>query len=308
MKLKKELIHTILYNNNNIYLYNENTVLMLKTLFTSFILFFIFQAAFSTCVIYSQEQTEIDSLTTGKKYRITLYDEKEVIGRVSRQDSVYAYIVTETATVRIKKEDIFSISSSTIPRIMKAMFSIGGGFLLITGQDHYYNKSPRPGYSLLLAGLMPINENKAVRLDLGYGHLKRDEYTNGGYPDYYFSEASQTRDIYLAHVNFLFGDFTTDAMFSVYGLGGAGIIYSKESDYMSTYYSSYDTTYHYDTHPGENITAFSIALGCGTRIKLGGRIGMFAEIQYNLNTSNGAFLFFGNGYFPVRAGFSYILY
>lgn len=281
---------------------------MLKTLFTSFILFFILSAAFSSNIIYSQQQTEIDSLVTGKKYRITLYDDKEVIGKVARQDSVYAYIITETATVRLKKDDIFSISKNTVPTLIKAMFSLGGGFLLITGGDNYYTRNTKPGYSIYLTGLIPLNENRAVRLDLGYGRLKKDEYVYASYNGYNSSEGAQTRDVYSMHVNFLFGDFMTGTKFSIYGLGGAGVVHTKESDFTSSYYDSYDSVYHYNTTPGESITSVSFAIGGGFKFSITKRLGFFAEAQYNMSSYEGVFLFFGRGYFPIRGGFSYSIF
>lgn len=265
-------------------------------------------AAFSDSFIYSQEQVVIDSLVTGKKFRITLYNDKEIIGRVAKQDSLTAIIATESGTVRIRKEDIFSISRSTIPKLMKALFSAGGGVLLLTGEDSYYNRNTKPGYSLQLTGLMPFSENKAVRLELGYGKSKKDEYLYPNYYEYYSSEGPQTRDMYSLHVDFLFGDFETNTRFSVYGLGGAGLVYTDESDFTSSYYNSYDSTFHTYTYPGEDITSFSLALGGGLRFKLTDRIGMFAEAQYNMSTYEGFFWFFGRGYFPVRGGFTYTFY
>jgi hypothetical protein len=265
-------------------------------------------AAFSDPFLYSQEQLVIDSLVTGKKYKVTLYNDKEIIGQVVKQDSASALIVTESGTVRVRKEDIFSVSRNTVPKLMKGMLSLGGGLLLMTGEEGHYSSNTKPGYSFQLTGLMPFSENKAIRLDLAYGRMKKEGYLYPYYYEYYSSEGEQTRDIYSMHVDFLFGDFKTDTKFNVYGLGGAGLLYVRESDYTSTYYNYYDSTYQTSTYPGENYTSFSLALGGGLRFKLNNRLGIYAEAQYNMSTYDGYFWFFGRGYFPIRGGFTYTFY
>jgi hypothetical protein len=281
---------------------------MVKTLFTSFILFFILSAAFSSNIIYSQQQTEIDSLVTGKKYRITLYNDKEVIGKIARQDSIYAYIITETATVRIKKEEIFSISGSTIPNIMSAMVTLGGGLLLESGNYNGYDHNSSPGYSVQLTAIAPFTENNAIRFDLGFGQIKRDVFTYGyGYEDN-ASDVKQTRSIYIANCDYVFGNFTNASKFSAYGLGGVGILLTSEDDFSYSYYDTWDSTYRTITQEGENSVNFTMAIGGGLRFKIKDRIGLYAEAQYNLVTYSGFFFFFGYGYFPIRAGLTYTFY
>jgi hypothetical protein len=281
---------------------------MLKIRITSFILFFIFSAALSTCITYSQEQTEIDSLITGKKYRITLYNDKEVIGKVARQDSIYAYIITETATVRIKKDEIFSISGSTVPNIMSAMITLGGGILLESGNYNGYDRSSSPGYSVQFTAVAPFTENNAIRFDLGFGQIKRDVFSYAYGYEYNTSDVKQTRSIYIANCDYVFGNFANSSKFSAYGLGGVGILVTSEDDYTYTYYETWDSTYRTITQPGENSVNFTMAIGGGLRFKIKNRIGLYAEAQYNLVTYSGFLFFFGYGYFPIRAGLTYTFY
>ncbi len=263
-----------------------------------------------TSVSFSQEEVVVDSIITGTKYRITMYNDKEIIGRVAKQDSVYVYMVTDEGTVRLRYEDIFSVSKSTVPKIMKAIFTLGGGVLLQGGDfDDGYRDTRTPGYSVQLTGLYPFSENKAIRFDLGYGRMQRErnEYSYG-YNTSVYDPQKQNVDIYNLYGEFLFGDFSTKTNFSVYGLAGIGIMHVKEEGYTYTSYYSYDTSYYTYTRPDYNYTNFSMALGGGLRFKISNRIGAFAEAQYNLTTYQGFFWFFGSGYFPIRAGITYMLY
>jgi hypothetical protein len=281
-----------------------NNNLSSKLLAALFFLIFVFVSQ-----TFSQEEVVMDSVITGVKYRITLYNDKEVIGKVMKQDSVYIYLVNETGTVRVRNEDIFSVSRSTIPSLLKALFTLGGGIMLGSGNHHGYSNENKPGYSLQLTGLYPFSENKAIRLDLSFGQFKRN------WDDYYLyyeehpsTHTGQTVNIYQAYADFVFGDFSTRSKFSVYGLAGVGILNISEGSYDYTYYDSYDSAYVTSTYPGYNHTSFSMAIGGGMRIKLSSRLGIFAEAQYNVSTYEGYFFFFGGGYFPLRAGLTYTFY
>ncbi len=259
--------------------------------------------------IFSQDEAVMDSIITGNKYKITLYNDKEVIGKVIKQDSVYAYIVTETGTVRVKFEDIFSVSKSTIPKLMSAMVSLGGGLLLQGGYYDGYRNENTPGYSVQATGLFPFSENKAIRLDLSFGQLNRDVVIYAYYDPYGTTGTQkQYMNVYSAFADIVFGNFTNDSKFSVYGLGGVGVISTSESSYDYTYYSSYDSSYYTQHYGVYKYTYFSLALGGGLRFKISKKIGAFAEIQYNMSTAEGYFFFFGRGYFPIRAGVTYSFY
>ncbi len=284
---------------------------MIKTNLSSILLAVLFSlTAGFISNIYSQDEPVLDSIITGNKYKITLYNDKEVIGRVAKQDSVFAYIVTETGTVRVRFEDIFSVSKNTVPKLMSAMFTLGGGILLQGGSfDDGYRDPKTPGYSMQFTALYPFSENKAIRFDMSYGRMQRERY------DYYYSYGSgiyspqkQNVNLYNVYAEFLFGDFNTKSKFSVYGIAGVGIMYIKEEGYTYTNYNSYDSTYYSYTQPDYDYTNFSMALGGGLRFKINNHIGAFAEAQYNLTTYQGFFWFFGNGYFPIRAGITYMLY
>lgn len=259
--------------------------------------------------IYSQQELVMDSIITGNKYRITMYNDKEVIGKVVKQDSVYVYMITEAGTVRIKYDDIFSVSKSTIPKLMNAMITLGGGILLQGGYYDGYRNENTPGYSIQATGLFPFSENKAMRLDISFGQLSRDRVIYAYYNPYGTTNSTkQYINVYSAFADIVFGNFTNDSKFSVYGLSGVGVISTSESSYDYTYYNSYDSTYRTEHYGGYKYTYFSLAIGGGLRFKINKKIGAFAEVQYNLSTAEGFFFFFGRGYFPIRAGLTYSFY
>ena len=127
---------------------------MLKNILSSIYLSSVFSILFFSASLsnslLAQDDLLLDSLTTGSKYRITMYNEKEVIGKVIKQDTIYVYMATEEGSVRVRREDIFSVSKSTIPRLIKGLFTIGGGVFLQSGEYGGYNESNKPGYSLNL--------------------------------------------------------------------------------------------------------------------------------------------------------------
>jgi len=259
---------------------------------------------------FSQYQVEpgLDSLVNGKKFRVTLYNDKEIIGRVIRQDSLYAFMVTGSGTVRIKKDDIFSISKNTEPKIIKALFSVGGGMLFESDFQNGYGSNRKPGYSLQLTGAVPLSETRAIRFDLGFGRIMLDRVTYAVYSGYEYSTIEQSRYIYSLNADVIFADFNTASDFSIYGLAGLGAVHVIESGYSFTYYSQYDSTYRTETYKGYNETYFSMAVGGGLKFRLRSKIGAYIEAQYNMFTYGGFFWFFGSGYFPVRAGITYSLY
>lgn len=261
--------------------------------------------------IFSQDIV-LDSMISGKTYRITLYNDKEVIGRVTKQDSAYTFLKTESGVVRVRNEDIFSVSASTIPRLNKALFSLGGGVLLNSGEDyHYYdNNNNKPGLSFQGTALIPLSENKGIRFDLSYSRFHNDPVVYAYYsyspPETY---SSQNVEYYSMYGEFVFGNFLTETGFSVYGLGGLGATHRVEGPYTYTYYNSYDSTLYVHDYPGNKTTTFSMNIGAGCRIKLSNKLGLFAEAQYNMSTYEGFFFFFwGTGHFPIRAGLTYSFY
>lgn len=292
---------------------------MLKNILSSFFLSTSFYLSIALLILFlsgspgnpllAQGDLLLDSLVTGSKYRITTYNEKEVIGRVIKQDSAFVYMTTDEGTVRVRHEDIFSVSRSTVPRLINGLFSLGGGIFLQSGEYGGYNEGNKPGYSVNLTAGYPFSENKAVRIELSYSRLQREPYAYElTYYPYTPVYVKQNIDIYNAFVDIVFGDFNTNTDFSIYGLAGLGIHHRIESEYQYQDYNYYDSTYINRTHPSYSSTLFSMSVGGGLRFRINKRIGAFAEAQYNMSTYEGFLWFFGRGYFPLRAGITYSLY
>lgn len=286
---------------------------MLKNILSSIFLstFFtiiFFSASFSGSLL-SQEYLSMDSLITGQKYRVTLFNEKEVIGKVVKQDSIFVYLTTDEGTVRVRHEDIFSVSRSTVPRLIKGLFTLGGGVYLQSNENYGYNEGNKPGFSMNLSAAYPFSENKAVRIELAYSRLKSEPYAYAlSYYPYTPVYSKQNIDIYNAFVDIVFGDFNTNSDFSIYGLAGLGIQHRIEGEYQYQDYNYYDSSYTNRTYPSYSSTLFSMTIGGGLRFRINKQIGAFAEAQYNMSTFEGFFWLFGRGYFPLRAGITYSLY
>src|SRR5207247_65771 len=133
-----------------------------------------------------------DSLITGKKYKITLFDDREVIGSVVKQDSVFVIVKAEDVTYQLKKEDIFKFSQNLTPSSFKAMFWAGGGLSIVSNQgDNPYSMNNK-GFNLQLSALYPFSETKGVRLDLSYSRWKDTPTENSPYSYYTYSERSMS--------------------------------------------------------------------------------------------------------------------
>jgi hypothetical protein len=250
-----------------------------------------------------QGQTISDSLITGKKYKITLFDDREVIGTVTRQDSVMVYVTAEEGIYTIKKEDIFKYSRNLIPSSFKSMFWAGGGLGILSNQGDYPYSINNKGFTFQLSAMYPFSETKGVRLDLSYSRWRGTPVEYSSYSYYTYSERSTV--MYYVRADFVFGTFSTSERFKIYGLTGVGANFKDESAYTTTYYNTYDSTYHTYSYPKQSYSNILLSLGGGMGYLLTKNIGTYAEIEYN---SAGYFFFFGGGYFLVKAGITYTIF
>ncbi|MCI0448241.1 MAG: hypothetical protein L0Y79_00450 [Chlorobi bacterium] len=266
-----------------------------------------FYASFITILflavgIYSQSPS--DSIITGKKYKIILFDDREVIGTVTGQDTLMVYVKSADGFYRLKKEDIFAVSRELTPSKFKVMFWAGAGISFF-GNDYDGYGGNKTGLALQLGAMYPINVTKGIRLDIGYSRWKNDRSEQPQYyPPYtYFGE--QTVQTYFIKVDFVFGSFNPSESFKIYGFAGAGAHFKNESSYSTTYYSSYDSTYYTSYYPERNYSNFMFSLGGGAGYNFTKNLGAYTELQYN---SAGYFYFFGGGFFLAKAGLTYTLF
>jgi len=257
--------------------------------------------------VNAYSQSPSDSIITGKKYKIILFDDREVIGTVTRQDSLMVYVKAQDGFYQLKKEDIFRVSRELTPSKFKVMFWAGAGISFF-GNDYYSGYGGnKTGLALQLGAMYPINVTKGIRLDFGYSRWKDDHVAYNQplyYPNYsYYGE--QTVQTYFIKADFVFGTFDPAESFKLYGFVGAGGHFRNESEYSYTYYSTYDSTYYTSYYPESNYSNFMLSLGGGAGYNFTKNLGAYTELQYN---SAGYFFFFGGGFFLAKAGVTYTLF
>jgi hypothetical protein len=267
----------------------------------AFLLFISF-----TSTSFAQEYSKLDSLKIGNRYKIILFDDTEIIGKIVSSDSVYIVISTAAATSRIKKDDIFNISTDLTPSKYKFTFSAGGGISLLSGGffDDGYRKTSS-SFSVQLNSTFITSSTKGFRIDLGYSRFKRkidDPYM----VDY------QGGDIGMMtfKTDFVAGDLSPSSVVNAYALIGLGLHIIKEESY-SYKYRYYDSSAYYTyTTPERSSTNVVFSIGGGLAFRFTKHLGVYSEIQYNMITYGGWFFFYGvgAGYFPIRAGLTYYLY
>ena len=261
---------------------------------------------FSANISFAQEYSKLDSLKIGAKYKIILFDDTEIIGTVISIDSDYVTINTGVSSKRIRKDDIFNISKDLTPSRYGFMFSAGGGISIMTGgffNEHYSDFSTL--YSLQMNAVFVESGTRAFRFDLGYSRFKRKQI-------YEFMSDFQGGDLgmFCFKGDFMFGDFKPSSAVNPYGSVGLGIHLLMEDKYSYNVYNSWDSSYNSYSNPIYKSIDAVLSVGAGVGFRFNKHLGAYAEIQYNMITYGGGFLFFGfgTGYFPMRVGITYYLY
>ena len=286
---------------------------MKKISLVSLIIYIFFN---STPHIFSQYTLEQDSIRTGSTYRFVLYNDIEVIGRVTSQDSVYLRIAGADGIYRLKKEDIFIVSKNLKRDYFTTILSLGGGVSFLNSETNHYGSNDYKGqYAFQLSALFPLGENKGLRADAGYSKWKRDEYVRyETYNNGYYKDGAQTKEYYSLKGEFVYGMISPKDKFWIYGTAGIGIHYLLDGAYdnSSGYYSNYDSAYHeYSYHVKEqgNVSAV-LSIGSALGYRFTDKFGIYVDAQFNVVTYYGFFLFFwgAQSYIPLRAGITYTIY
>ncbi|RPI15016.1 MAG: hypothetical protein EHM58_15180 [Ignavibacteriae bacterium] len=289
-------------NNSSIKNYLNSNIL-LTGLFT--VILFISLFAQNT---YSQESIDIDSIRAGHKYKLTLYDDREFIGEIISKDSIYLKMKNENGIYKLRLDDIFLADKDITATFYPYSISVKGGVSFFAGENYnyyYYNDRDRSinGFNIGIDNIFPFRENKAVRIELEYTHLKRDGY----HYEYYEMEESNV-NILSVRGDFLLGNFKNKSMFTYFASFGGGFHFSREDayDFVYRYYDTTSVPYIENRGNVDNV-GFIFGIGVHGGLKLTPKIEVFAEIQCNYITRESNFLFGGNGYFPIRAGITYII-
>ena len=269
------------------------------------ICFLLMLASVNTSI--AQEYSKLDSLKIGTQYKIILFDDTEIIGRIVKNDSEYVVVNTGLTDKRVRKDDIYNISQDLTPSKYRFIFMAGGGVSFLTNgffENHSTHHSAL--FSLQLGSTFITSSSKGFRIDLGYSRFKRknDEYNWG--TDYKGGDM----EIYSFKTDFIMGDLSPSSDVNAYGSVGLGVNYTRQEESTYRYYISYDSTWYESKNPEETSTTLLFSLGGGLAFRFSKHFGAYAEIQYNMISFGNSFFFygFGAGYLPVRAGVTYYLY
>lgn len=207
-----------------------------------------------------------DSIITGKKYRIILFNNKEIIGSVTKQDSLQIQLKSDNSVYQVNREDIFEISSELTPSRLKAILWAGGGLsLLVSGHSSSENNI---GFTLQLSGMYPFSETGGIRIDLSFSQTR----SNPDYYDPYIYYSGQTIRSYYFRANYVFGTFSPSDKLKIYVFPGIGVnIWDEPGD---IYYSSYENRTH---------TTLLLSAGFGAGYMVSRKIGFYGEAEYNLS-------------------------
>jgi hypothetical protein len=249
---------------------------------------------------YSQKSLDPDSLTVGKTYKIILFDDTEIIGKVAAVDSTYIQIKSDDGYRKISKDDIFFVSGNATPKVWNAILSIRSGYTILLSSK-YNNKTKSFGAcNISVEGVFPVKENSGIRFDLQYNRIFMDRVNYGAG---YFE--NDDVNMFSISGDFLLGNFRSNSQFYYYINMGGGFHVTDEGTKTQYYYNSQNilVSSSYDSNP--DISLFLNAGGTAG-IKISKRFGAFFHVQINTFSSDGGFLFFwGEANLPLSAGISY---
>lgn len=272
---------------------------------------------------FSQNQTDISKIIIGKNYKIVLFDDTEILGKIVSFDSAVVRIETSNnSTIIIPKNNILYYSTELeIPKY-RFLVSLMAGASFITNNiydygygiyNYYGNQNKKQGLNINAAAIWFISDTKAVKLDAGYTYVKAGDYsyvTNYD-PLYNTTYTGGNISMYSIKANILFGRFKPEERIILYASLGFGIHITNQEAATESYYSSGypDTAWTLQTNhilPTSEVNAVISVGGCAG-YRFSKHFGASMEMEYDMITGENYFLFFGNrNYFPLRAGIFYI--
>jgi opacity protein-like surface antigen len=269
-------------------------------------LLFCFLILVSANKSYSQEYSKLDSIKIGQTYKVVLFDDTEIIGKAEKQDSLTITLRRGSISLVIQKENIFTLSKDINPSKYRLIISLQGGITMLSGSFlNGFDGKTSLGYSGHVGVTFPISESKAVRIGFGYSRIS----TKDNHDYYYQNEMSEGGDLFYTSLSgdLLLGNLKPSDNFKIYAILGLGIHLTHQSLMTTTYYNTYDSTYHTFSQTFDNHLNIVLGLGGGFGFKLSEHFTAFSELQYQMISTPG-FIFFGNGYFTIRAGLALNLY
>jgi hypothetical protein len=254
----------------------------------------------------SQEYSPLDSIKVGSNYKLIMFDESEIIGKVISIDSVYIKIDKGRQVLSIRKDDIYDVSKNLTPSKYRFMFSTGGGISFPAAElVGVTNRDYKHSYTFQLNGGYLFKPGKAIRLDFGYSRLKRKLTESWGD----IAIEGGTADMFSMKGDLLVGELRPKFNIYAYAFVGLGLHYINLDETIITQYMNYDSTYH--TYRYEAVNEFNavFCVGGGAGYRLTKSLGIYTEIQYTMASNKSSNIFgYDGGYIPVRFGLTYFIY
>lgn len=287
---------------------------MSKLTHVSLALIFILLSSSFQGLLFSQNLSSIDSITTGHIYKFVMYDETEVTGKVISIGPENIKLKNDKGeNIILIKDNILYYSTDITGSKYYASISLMGGVSFLTNHHmHSYGGGPQTALHLDASGMFYLSDNKAVKIDAGFTYIKAN-YDNGIvapliYP--YYPSIYEGGDIsyFLIKGNFLLGTFNPQKNIIAYGSVGFGIHYTLINEIHEQNY--YDSAYHSSTISSASDVNAVLSIGGGIAFKLSKQIGIHSELEYNLVTSDNNYypMHAGKSYFPFRAGIIYFIF
>jgi hypothetical protein len=293
----------------------------MKTLKNPF-LAFIFLVILVSSPVFSQNQTDLTNITVGKSYKIVLFDDTEILGKILAADSIAISVLTENGSkVIIPRNNILYYTNDLNPSKYSFQIAFTGGVSLIMGDNTYYSGSysnnSKSGMNLNLSGTYYLSDIKAFRLDVGYTYLKANYNNNYSYYGYGGPDPLHPSTIegggmglYAIKGNLLFGRFVPEERVQINWSVGFGVHISDVKAITSTYYgrnypdtSTWTKYTNYD--PAKTTVNALLSVGASLGYSFTKHFGVKADAEFNFVTASPYIFYAGNSYFPLRAGLFY---
>jgi hypothetical protein len=271
----------------------------------------------NTSFLYAQNQTDIHNLVPGRMYKIVLFDDTEIFGKVILADSVNITVeMKNRARIIIPKNNILYYSTDLTPSKYNYSLFLLGGVSLFTQDNDYntYGNGTTVGPNFNLGFIYYLSSTKALKIDAGYTYYKAKYDVNYYYPDPYYQTtySGGNASLYSVKGSIMFGRYEPSERIILSASLGLGFHYSAQQRVTQSYWTRYypDTTWKQASYvtPARNDLNAIISVGGSVGYRFSKNFGVIAEGEFDLVTGRYAFIFFGNrNYFPLRAGIFYIL-
>lgn len=260
-----------------------------------YIILTVIIATLANEVTFSQTLRPDDSLSTGIKYKVILFDEEEIIGALISQNNETISIKSDDILMTIERNNIFSITKDISPSHYKYLATLNTGTIPNSSQYGSY----RSNFIINARFSYFYSEKKNIGLDISFIPFKEESYE---YAYDYGNGAMETYTDIIANAQL--GTFDKNNTVDVYLNLGAGIHIFHRSSYNYTYYSFYDSGYYsYYNKPYTRLYPV-LQIGGGLIIKPAYNIGI--NIEFDMQAYGFGYIFFpAEANFPIKAGISY---